>query len=37
VAGALAPEFKLADLTGSEVSLASLQGKRVMLNFWATW
>jgi len=35
--GASAPEFTLKDLSGKDVSLASLRGKVVMLNFWATW
>jgi thiol-disulfide isomerase/thioredoxin len=29
--------FKLKDLEGKEVSLASYKGKVVLLNFWATW
>jgi thiol-disulfide isomerase/thioredoxin len=29
--------FKLKNLEGSEVSLASLKGKVVVLDFWATW
>jgi peroxiredoxin len=37
VSGAPAPDFTLTDLQGREVSLASFRGKRVMLNFWATW
>jgi peroxiredoxin len=32
-----APAFELADLSGGKVSLASLQGKVVVLDFWATW
>lgn len=32
-----APAFALADLSGQRVSLASLSGKVVLLNFWATW
>jgi peroxiredoxin len=32
-----APAFELPDLTGGKVSLASLQGKVVVLDFWATW
>jgi thiol-disulfide isomerase/thioredoxin len=32
-----APAFKLKDLNGSEVSLASLKGKTVVVDFWATW
>jgi len=30
-------DFKLKDLEGKEVSLASFKGKVVLLNFWATW
>jgi cytochrome c biogenesis protein CcmG, thiol:disulfide interchange protein DsbE len=32
-----APDFKLKDLDGKELSLSSLSGKVVLLNFWATW
>ncbi len=32
-----APPWKLKDLSGKTVSLASLRGKVVLLNFWATW
>ncbi|MGE5353613.1 MAG: redoxin domain-containing protein [Acidobacteriota bacterium] len=32
-----APDFKLKDLDGKEVSLSSLKGKTVILDFWATW
>ena len=36
--GALAPAFSLARLDGDgTVSLASLRGKTVILNFWASW
>lgn len=35
--GDAAPEFALKDLAGSEFSLASLKGKVVLLDFWATW
>jgi len=33
----LAPDFQLQSLDGQVVSLSSLRGKPVMLNFWATW
>ncbi|MDZ7318286.1 MAG: redoxin domain-containing protein [candidate division KSB1 bacterium] len=32
-----APEFSLADLAGNTISLKSLQGKVVVVDFWATW
>lgn len=32
-----APDFKLATLDGREISAASLQGKVVVVDFWATW
>src|SRR6201990_33077 len=32
-----APEFKIKDLDGNDLSLASSRGKVVLLNFWATW
>jgi len=32
-----APEFKLAALDGTPLSLATARGKVVLLNFWATW
>ncbi|MBN1401061.1 MAG: redoxin domain-containing protein [Anaerolineae bacterium] len=35
--GAQAADFSLEDLTGQPVSLSDLHGKKVMLNFWATW
>jgi cytochrome c biogenesis protein CcmG, thiol:disulfide interchange protein DsbE len=31
------PELKGRAVDGGEISLASLQGKLVLLNFWATW
>jgi len=35
--GRPAPNFKLSDLSGREVSLDQFRGKIVMLDFWATW
>ncbi|WP_319477504.1 TlpA disulfide reductase family protein [Marispirochaeta aestuarii] len=32
-----APDFRVPDLKGKEVSLSSFRGKVVLLNFWATW
>ncbi len=32
-----APNFELLNLKGEKVSLASLKGKVVVLDFWATW
>jgi peroxiredoxin len=32
-----APAFTLKDMNGKDVSLASYQGKVVVLNFWASW
>jgi thiol-disulfide isomerase/thioredoxin len=32
-----APDFNLVDLDGNTVSLSSLKGKIVVLDFWATW
>lgn len=32
-----APAFALQDLNGKEVTLASLKGKIVIVDFWATW
>lgn len=36
-AGKLAANFTLKDLNGAPISLASLRGKVVFLNIWATW
>ncbi len=33
----LAPDFTLRSLDGERFTLSSLQGKVVLLNFWATW
>ncbi len=35
--GAKAPDFELKTLSGETVKLSDLKGKKVMLNFWATW
>ena len=35
--GRQAPEFRLKDTEGKEVSLASYKGRPVLVNFWATW
>jgi peroxiredoxin len=35
--GALAPDFLLGRLEGSELRLSDLRGQPVVLNFWATW
>lgn len=34
--GELAPDFKLKDLDGKEVSLSDFKGKKVLINFWQT-
>ena len=34
---ALAPDFELADLSGTTTKLSSFRGSVVVLNFWATW
>ncbi|MBF6633394.1 MAG: redoxin domain-containing protein [Planococcus sp. (in: Bacteria)] len=35
--GEKAPDFLLTTLDGEEVKLSDYQGKKVLLNFWATW
>ncbi len=35
--GEPAPDFKLAGSDGQLISLASLKGKPVVINFWASW
>jgi peroxiredoxin len=35
--GSLAPDFELKDPAGNPISLSSLRGKPVWLNFWASW
>lgn len=34
---AAAPDFTLQDVAGNQVQLSSLQGKVVLVNFWASW
>ncbi len=36
-AGETAPNFTLNTLDGKPVSLSQLKGKRVLINFWASW
>ncbi|MEH6944536.1 peroxiredoxin family protein [Bacillus sp. JJ722] len=35
--GGKAPNFTLQNLEGENVSLSDYKGKKVILNFWATW
>jgi peroxiredoxin len=35
--GGLAPDFKLPDPSGKEVSLSNFRGKYVLVDFWASW
>jgi len=35
--GRAAPEFRLKNLQGADVTLADYKGKVVLLDFWATW
>ena len=35
--GALAPDFRWIDPSGSARTLSGLRGRMVVLNFWATW
>src|SRR5690625_2621225 len=37
VAGNIAPDFELETSDGETVKLSDFRGKRVMVNFWATW
>ncbi len=35
--GDLAPDINLTSLTGDSIILSQMQGKAVLVNFWATW
>lgn len=35
--GVKAPDFELENLEGDKVKLSDYHGKKVILNFWATW
>jgi len=35
--GVRAPDFSVTNMGGQAIRLADLKGKRVILNFWATW
>ena len=35
--GVRAPDFSVTNLDGQSIRLSDLKGKRVILNFWATW
>lgn len=35
--GSMAPDFTLNTLEGKQISLKEYRGKKVILNFWATW
>jgi peroxiredoxin len=35
--GSMAPDFSLRTLDGKQISLKKYRGKKVILNFWATW
>ncbi|MFC4767402.1 TlpA family protein disulfide reductase [Effusibacillus consociatus] len=32
-----APDFTLTDLNGQQVKLSELKGKKILINFWASW
>lgn len=35
--GQTAPDFELSTLEGTKVKLSDFRGKKVLINFWATW
>ncbi len=35
--GLVAPSFTLKNLAGEEIALTDYKGRKIMLNFWATW
>lgn len=35
--GTVAPDFTLKDKSGNEVSLSSLKGKLILIDFWGSW
>jgi peroxiredoxin len=35
--GVVSPDINLTDVDGHEITLSKLKGKRVILDFWATW
>lgn len=35
--GSTAPNFTLRDIHGEQIALADTRGKKVLINFWATW
>ena len=35
--GKVAPDFTFPDINGNDVSLSSLKGKYVLIDFWASW
>ena len=35
--GSLAPDFTLKDINGNDLSLSSLRGKYLILDFWGSW
>ncbi|WP_231505661.1 TlpA disulfide reductase family protein [Bacillus sp. EB01] len=35
--GNIAPDFQIKTLDGADVKLSNMRGKKVIVNFWATW